>query len=457
MRGKPMSPQRRAALLSVLAAVALVVMKLVVGITAHSLGLISEAIHSGTDLVAALLTFLALGVADRPADVQHQYGHGRAENLAALAEAAFLAIASIYIAVQAIDRLSGVHHPVHTGWAVFSVVGVVLIVDSSRAIVSWRTAQKYKSDALASNALHFASDFAGTLAVLAGLILSSQGHPSGDSYAALFVAVLVLGAAAQLIRHNVDVLMDRSPADAEAAARNAISALGPGLQLKRLRMRRSGTRQFADVVIGVSSLAAVGQGHAAADLVERTLEDVLPGSDVVVHVEPLPETSVWERAHAAALAVPRVREVHNVALYEIDGRSELSLHVKLPADLTLDHAHEVADSLERTIRVAVPEVDIVHSHIEPIAPPLEAHEIDFAAPEVARIVEEVTGQPPRELRFIRSDDGEIVAWLTLGLDGDMALRQAHREASEIEERIRRERPDIGDVVVHTEPDRMELP
>ena len=125
------------------------------------------------------------------------------------------------------------------------------------------------------------------------------------------------------------------------------------------------------------------------------------------------------------------------------------------ADLTLDHAHEVADSLERGIRAAAPEVDIVHSHIEPIAPPVPGHDVAFAAPEVARIVEEVTGRPPRELRFIESGDGDVVAWLTLGLDGEMMLRQAHREASEIEERIRRERPDIADVVVHTEPDRME--
>src|SRR5690606_20847817 len=142
------------------------------------------------------------------------------------------------------------------------------------------------------------------------------GHPQGDSIAALFVAALVLTAAARLIRGNVDVLMDRVPADAEAAARAAIGALEPGGELRRARVRAAGGRQLADVVIGVSPTAAVGEGHAAADAVEDAVERALPGSDVVVHVEPIDDPDLRERAHAAALSVPGVREIHNLALVE---------------------------------------------------------------------------------------------------------------------------------------------
>src|SRR5262245_61164519 len=161
-----MSPQRRTALVSVAAAVALVALKLSVGLVTHSLGLISEAIHSGTDLVAALLTFFAVGVAGRPADPSHQYGHGKAEHLSALAEAAFLAGASVFIGVRAIERLAGSSpHTVHAAWYALAVVGVVIVLDASRTTVSWRTARRYRSAALASNTLHFASDLAGSLAV----------------------------------------------------------------------------------------------------------------------------------------------------------------------------------------------------------------------------------------------------------------------------------------------------
>jgi cation diffusion facilitator family transporter len=445
------SVARRTALVSVGAAAGLVAVKLAVGLPAHSLGLVSEAVHSGTDLVAALLTFFAIGVAGRPADVSHQYGHGKAEHLAALAEASFLSIASLLIAFRAIERLAGSHAAVvDASWYVLVTVVVVIAVDATRAALSWRISQRTSSAALASNALHFASDLAGSVAVLAGLLFVRAGHPRGDAVAALFVAVLVLLAAARLMRGNVDVLMDRAPLGPENAARDAISALDPHVELKRLRMRQAGGRQFADVVISVAPTAEVGQGHAAADAVEAAVERALPGSDVVVHVEPGAVADLRERAHAAAAAVPGVREIHNVTLVEIDGRNELSLHVKLPGGMTLVEAHDVAERLEAAIRAAVPAVDAVQTHLEPLGRPSEGREVDGDAAAVERIVRDATGAPPRGLRFLRTDGG-IVAFLTLRLDGGCTLDEAHSRASEIEARIQVEVPEIADVIVHTEP------
>jgi cation diffusion facilitator family transporter len=437
--------------MSVGAAAALVILKLSVGLTANSLGLVSEAMHSGTDLVAALLTFFAIGVAGRPADLSHQYGHGKAEHLAALAEASFLSLASIFIAIRAVERLTASTEPtVHVTWYVLATVVVVIVVDATRAGTSWRISRQTGSAALASNALHFASDLVGSIAVLVGLLLARAGYPDGDAFAALFVAVLVLFAAARLIRVNVDVLMDRAPAGAEARARAAIAGLGPEVELRRLRMRQAGGRQFADVVIGVAPSAAVGQGHAAADAVEEAVERALPGSDVVVHVEPGSEDDFRERVHAAAAAVPAVREIHNVSLVEVNSRNELSLHIKLPGGMTLDEAHDTAERLEAAIRVAVPGVDTVQTHLEPLTEPSEGEEVAGDAPAVERIVVDATGSPPRELRFLRTDAG-LVAFLTLGLDAGSSLDDAHARASEIEARIREEAPEIADVVVHTEP------
>jgi cation diffusion facilitator family transporter len=446
-----MSPQRRAAATSVAAAALLLALKLSVGLVTNSLGLVSEAIHSGTDLVAALLTFFAVGVAGRPADLSHQYGHGKAEHLAALAEAVFLGGVSVLIAVRALERLFGSSHPqVHATWYAFAVVGIVIAVDTSRLVLSRQVSRRYGSAALAANALHFGSDLAGSLAVLGGLALARAGHPGGDSVAALFVAVLVLGAAARLARTNVDVLMDRAPTGAEAAARAALEALTPPVELRRLRMRQAGGRQFADVVIGVPSIAVVGQGHAAADAVEAALERALPGSDVVVHVEPVEDASLRDRAHAAALEVPNVHEVHNLVLVEVGGRTELSLHLKLPGELSLQDAHALAEEVEAAIHRAVPEVDAVQTHLEPLGEPVAGREEAADPATVERIVREVTGAVPREVRFLRTEEG-LTALLTLGLDPLSSLADAHARASEIEERIRREQPEIADVVVHTEP------
>jgi cation diffusion facilitator family transporter len=452
-----MSPQRRTALVSVVAACVLISLKLATGLATGSLGLISEAVHSGTDLVAALLTLFAVGVAGRPADRGHPYGHGKAEHLAALGEAGLLVLVSLYISYRALAVLVGAEEPtVDPVWYAFVVVAIVIVVDLSRMTVSLRAARRFGSAALAANAVHFGSDLAGSTAVLAGLLLARAGWREGDALAALFVAILVLVAAGRLMRRNVDVLMDRVPADAERAARIAIARLKPGVQLRRLRMRQAGGRHFADVVIGVSPDAAVGQGHAAADAVEEAVQRALPDSDVVVHVEPAEdEAALRERVHAAALTVPRVREVHNLRLVAVDGGVQVALHLKLPGQLPLEDAHDVASQVELAIGRAVPEVVSVQTHLEPLREPgagrtPKESDIEGDAEVVGRIVRERTGSPPRELRFLQTEDG-LVAFLTLALDPASALADAHARASEVEEDIRRALPELADVSVHTEP------
>jgi cation diffusion facilitator family transporter len=450
------SPQRRIALASVGAALALIGIKLATGLATGSLGLLSEAAHSGTDLVAALLTFFAVGVAGRPADRGHPYGHGKAEHLAALAEASILVVLSLFIVVRAAGRLLDGSAEVDAAWYAFVVIAGVIVIDASRAAVSYRAAVRYRSAAFGASALHFASDLAGSTAVLVGLIVARSGRPEGDAVAALFVAALVLAAAARIIRQNVDVLMDRAPPREVEAARGAIEALGSRIQLRRLRMRRAAGRHFADVVIGVPPAAAVEQGHAAANAVEEAVERAVPGADVVVHVEPQEaEAALRERAHAAALRVPGVREIHNIVALEVGERTEVSLHVKLPGSFSLAEAHEDASRVEREILAALPEVDAVQTHLEPLAEPAPGRTVPTAdmraeAETVRRIVREAIGDEPRELRFLDTADG-FVAFLTLGMDPNRPLAEAHARASEIEERIRRDLAGISEVIVHTEP------
>jgi cation diffusion facilitator family transporter len=452
------TPQRRTALISVWAACALIALKLTTGLASGSLGLVSEAVHSGTDLIAALLTFFAVGVSGRPADRSHPYGHGKAEHLAALAEAAVLVLVSIGVAVVAVLRLLGViGTEVNAAWWAFAVVFAVLAIDLSRTFVSLRSARRYSSAALLSNALHFGSDAVGTLAVLGGLVAAQLGWPQGDSVAALFVAFLVVTAAVRLIRRNVDVLMDRAPADASEAARQAIRDHVPGVSLRRLRLRQAAGRHFVDVVIGVPPGAVVAQGHAAADDVEDAIRRALPEADVVVHVEPQTgeDVAVRERAQDAALHVPSVREVHNVNVLTVDGRTEISLHLKLPGTLSLDGAHAVAEQVERSILDAVPEAAVVQTHLEPLVEAASGwrpspDDVAQDAESVLRIVREETGVSPRALRVLGTGEGYVV-FLTLALGPHTELADAHRKASEVEERIRRERPDIADVHVHTEP------
>lgn len=451
--------EQRTARLSVFAAIALLSIKLGAGLASGSLGLIAEALHSGTDLVAALLTLFAIRVAIRPPDREHPFGHGKAEHLAALAEAAFLVLASIFIAYQSLLRLSDAGaHSVDAAWYTLAVLVVVIAIDISRTTASWRGSKRYGSPALASNALHFAGDLLGSVAVLAGLLAVRAGFQEGDAIAALVVAVLVVAAAARLARTNIEVLMDRAPEAAAAAASTAIARDEPDVDLRRLRVREAAGSYFVDAVVGMRPDAALGQGHAMADAVEASVRRELPRADVVVHVEPATGESVRERVHAAASAVENVHEVHNVRVLTVDGHPEVSLHLKLPATLSLDEAHSVTSEVEHAIAAAEPGLAVVHTHIEPLSVARDGAEPapDDTSSErdaIADVVRSRTGTEPIGLRLREREDGRLVALLTVCVAADEPLGEAHRLATEVEQEVRRRAPAIADVVVHTEPRR----
>jgi divalent metal cation (Fe/Co/Zn/Cd) transporter len=219
-------------------------------------------------------------------------------------------------------------------------------------------------------------------------------------------------------------------------------------------MRQAAGRHFADVVIGVAPDAAVGQGHAAADAVEEAIERALPETDVVVHVEPLDVAGLRERIQVAAASVPQVREIHNVSAVGTDEGVAVSLHLKLPGALSLEQAHMAASDVEAAIERAAPEVTSVQTHLEPLSEEAAGRELTASDTArdveiVGRIVRDATGQLPRALRFLRTEDG-LVAFLTLALDPHTELAEAHSRASAIEEEIRRA-VDVSDVIVHTEP------
>ena len=192
--------RRRSALFSVAAAAFLVALKLGTGLATGSVAFLAEAAHSATDLVAALLTLFAVRVAVRPPDQEHHYGHGKAEHLGALGESAFLLVVALAIGYESVHRLvSGGSEGVDATWWAFVVLAIVIAIDVSRMVASGRSARRYGSPALAANAVHFASDLAGSLAVLAGTILVATGRPDGDAVAGVLVAVLVIGLALRLL------------------------------------------------------------------------------------------------------------------------------------------------------------------------------------------------------------------------------------------------------------------
>jgi divalent metal cation (Fe/Co/Zn/Cd) transporter len=281
------------------------------------------------------------------------------------------------------------------------------------------------------------------------------GFHDGDSVAGLLVAAIIFVTAGRLIGENANVLMDRAPAQARVAAERAIAALGADIELGRLRLRESAGRYFLDVVVSVPPGQAVVEGHRAADRVEIALERALPGSDVVVHVEPRRRgLDLRDRVLAIALSEPLVKEAHDITIFEQQGSSSVSLHLKFPADLELRAAHEIAERVERGIRER-PDVADVQTHLEPLERPLAARPQDEDADlqstrAIERLVRARTGKDPQRVRLLSTDAGHVV-FLTLVVDPAETLTDAHRLAGELEDELRSRIGGIAEVVVHTEP------
>jgi cation diffusion facilitator family transporter len=446
-----MSIARRTALVSLVAAIVLVVVKLVVGLASGSLGILAEAAHSGIDAVSAVLTLYAVGVAERPADREHPYGHGKAQHLAALGEAVFLSGAAVWIAVEAILRLQSGSSPINPRPYVFVVIGFVLVLDATRATVSLRTGRRQRNAALIANAWHFGSDFAGTVAVLIGLGLAAAGVPGGDSVAAIFVAVIVLFAAVRLGRGNVDVLMDRAPSGLIGLVERVVRSVPGVAEVRSVRVREAGGESFADIVIGVSRLEGIEKMHEISDQVEQAVRDSLGRAQVQVHVEPaaLAEERPNERVAAAAMRVPGVVEAHNITVLEDAGGRAVTLHVRLPEDTTLRQAAQAVERLKREILAEVG-IARVYAHVEPSAPDAQpAHDVTATEPDVR-------GRAQAAVRSVAGTAGEVVVYrqggrllvvTSLPADPGTSVRDAHALASRVEDAVRDALGAVDDVIV----------
>jgi cation diffusion facilitator family transporter len=282
--------KQRVALSSLIAAFFLTGSKLVVGIMTGSLGIISEALHSGLDLFAALITYITMRIVDKPPDETHHYGHGKAENIAAFTEALLLIFCSIWIIHEAIERF--IKHEVEVKanvWA-FSVIIVSIIIDISRAKALSKTAHKYDSHALEADALHFSSDVLSSIVVIIGLVFVSFGYIMADLIAAVSVAVFVGIASIKLANKTLSDLIDRVPEELEKNVQDAIKSVSSVANFHKLRIRKSGKQVFIDVHIRVNPDMSFVKVHNITDILQDRIKLLGYNTDVTIHAEPLKST-----------------------------------------------------------------------------------------------------------------------------------------------------------------------
>jgi len=459
--------KKRAAANSVLAALGLTGMKLVVGLVSGSLGILAEAAHSGLDLVAAVITFIAVSVSDRPADEAHPYGHGKVENFSALVETVLLFLTCAWIIYEAVRRIFFHDVPVSPSLWAFLVVVVSIVVDINRSKMLYRAARKHESQALEADALHFSTDIWSSAVVLVGLGLVLLGRKvllghagllnRADAVAALGVAFIVLFVSYRLGKRTIDVLLDRAPEGLREKIAAAADGVEGVIRVGQVRLRRSGPRVFVDMILEADRNLSFERTHRIAEDVEARIQGLVPGADVVIHTDPREgerETLVRRiRAIAERNQVP----VHNVSVHDDRGDIHVDLHLEVDDHLVLHQAHDLASRIERDLKTDIPAVKRVNTHIESRGTGIGTGR-DITAEEaplverIRHITDAVAGRACCHNILIRRQRGRLAVSLHCGFDRNLPVIEAHRLSSRIEEALKRDVPAIEHVLVHAEPE-----
>ena len=448
---------------SVLAAIAMTGLKIVVGFATGSLGLISEAAHSALDLIAAVITFFSVGVSDKPADADHQYGHGKVENFSAFIETGLLLITCVWIVTEAIRRLFFHHHAViEPSIAAFGVLFLSMAVDYWRSRALGKTAVRYDSQALEADALHFTTDIWSSGVVVIGLALVWIGRSQriswlriADPIAALAVAGVIMYVSSRLARQTIDALLDAAPRGVRGQIVREVVSVPGILDVDRVRVRRAGNRYFAEVQVALNRNATLQHSEHMSGSVTDAVHRVLPDADVTIRAFPRATgaESIFDRIRA--VAARHNLSVHDVNVQDLNGKLHVEQHLELDERLSLKNAHDFVTVLEAEMRDEVPEIDSILTHIESDSATIEPGDPTFRNNALEHRLRKIVAEFPEiidlhEVVLKRVRDRLYLSCHTT-LPDDLSLSQVHDISTALEIRFKQAAPELFKVLIHTEP------
>ncbi|HEV2283416.1 MAG TPA: cation diffusion facilitator family transporter [bacterium] len=451
------------ALSSVAAAALLTALKTAVGLLTGSLGILSEAAHSGLDLVAAVITYTSVRLADKPADHEHPFGHGKVEHLSAFVQTGLLAVTSVWIVVEAIRRLffSG-SHVAASVWA-FGVLALSILIDTFRSRALWRVAIQYRSQALEADALHFSTDVWSTSAVVLGLALVSVGATArlpwlanADPLAALVVAGVTLYVGTRLGNRTVGALMDAAPEGVPERIAEAAAKVPGVLEVERVRVRQSGNRLFADLRLVLESDIPFEHAQSVVDRVEGAIHELYPAADVVADAVPDVPSRRDLVQRVRSIAHRENFQIHDVTVFETRGRIKVDLDLEVDPNIRFTAAHDRATDLERAVRTGLPEIDEVNVHIEPLLRRVEtAREATRIRAQLERRILEIARKLPGVVNChsveVHQIGRALLATVHCTLQPDLSVTRVHDITEELELRVREEFRQGIKVSIHPEP------
>jgi cation diffusion facilitator family transporter len=446
----------RVAAISIFASAAMAAAKLAVGIAIGSLALISDALHSVIDMVATIITWAVVRVSDRPADDEHHYGHGKFESLSALGITALLYVLAGGILVESWSRLSERAPPPTLSAIPFIVLVIEIAVNFWRARALHRAARETRSQALAADALHFASDMFGSFAVIAGLILAGLGFWWGDAAAAIAVALIIGLLGVKMTRATVETLLDRAPEGVSEKAMAAIKTAPGVVDVERLRVRMVGSTYFIDAIVQVPRTYPIDRVEKIKRMAQAAVSKALGDADLTFTAVPVARDNESVRERIMVIARNSALAIHHVTVHDLGGRLTVSIDLEVDGDMPLTAAHDIAHELERNIRDEFGEDVEIDIHVEPLEPELPLgtdaapDRVETIKAALARFAADGAIHDVHNVRVRNTEAGEIVNFHCRAAPS-MSVIKVHENVDEIERALRRAFPTVKRVISHAEP------
>ncbi|HTY12283.1 MAG TPA: cation diffusion facilitator family transporter [Bacteroidota bacterium] len=441
---------------SIAGALVITGLKITVGVWTGSLGILSEAAHSGLDLLAAIVTFFAVKFSARPADKTHLYGHGKIESFSALIETVLLLITCLLIIDEAVKRLLYRTVEIEVNFWSFFVIILSIAVDVSRSRALRKVAVKYKSQALEADALHFGTDVWSSGVVLFGLVLTFLKIPVADSIAALIVAIIVIGVSFSLGKRTVDELLDRAPAGIEEKVKHAAEGLAGVQSVGNVRVRNSGPQTFVDLTLHLKRTMPFEAANTLVHVVEKEIQSILPNADIVIHPEPTETSDETIVDKVKLLLSKKGLSTHDVQAFQVDGRYQVEFHLEFGQQHEFVRVHSIVDEAESLVKNEIPNVASVIVHIE------DSRERVFESTDVTRASKELierimelgrAQQGVQECSILSVLDvrGKYRVAMKCIVDKRLSLEDVHMISTALENKIMVEFPLIQETNIHAEP------
>lgn len=459
MFGKPaINNKTMVALFSLIVSVVLVITKVVIAIITNSIGVFSEALNNGLDLVTVLIAFLAIRMSLKPADKDHTYGHGKYENLSAAVELIIISLLSLFIIYRSIQRIIYRDFQLNINNYIFIVLIISVILNIIRVYFVGRAAKTHRSSVFEAEFLNYATDIASSIVIIAGLLFSRSGFLLADPIASIVVSIAVLIFGLRLSIKVFRNLLDYIPVEVTDKIIKSSNSFKEIKSISELRIHEVGNIKFINLNINLEKNIYLSQVEKIKEKFKQKIEKDNPGCRIILETKTdYNKNDIYSKIKEIILNHKNIKDIHNINIYQVEDQIDISVHVQLVKELDLSKTERLTKKVENELKNEIILLRSIYIHIEEANIRQSWKDVTASSKSfINRIKKEVKEYAApstcHNFTILKKDNNYNIAF-HCRLEKDLKVNQAHSVTTNVEDIIRKKFKNIEEISIHVEPEK----